>query len=61
MTTARGLADRYHEEWLDAHPFFSSELGIPGRDDRVPDDSEEGDRRRRAQVEAVLADAAPAR
>ena len=57
MTTARGLADRYHEEWLDAHPFFASELGIPGRDDRVPDDSEEGERRRRAQVEAVLADA----
>jgi uncharacterized protein (DUF885 family) len=57
MTTARSLADRYHEEWLDAHPFFASELGIPGRDDRVPDDSEEGESRRRAQVEAVLADA----
>jgi uncharacterized protein (DUF885 family) len=57
MTTARGLADRYHQEWIDAHPFFASELGIPGHDDRVPDDSEEGERRRRAQVEAVLADA----
>jgi uncharacterized protein (DUF885 family) len=57
MTTARSLADHYHEEWLDAHPFFASELGIPGRDDRVPDDSEEGESRRRAQVEAVLADA----
>src|ERR1700733_6665894 len=57
MTTARGPADRYHEEWLDAHPFFASELGVPGRDDRVPDDSEEGESRRRTQVESVLADA----
>ncbi len=55
MTTVRELADKYHEESLDAHPFYASELGIRGRDDCVPDESEEGDDRRRSQIEAVLA------
>ncbi len=55
MTNVRELADKYHGESLDAHPFYASELGIRGRDDCVPDESEEGDHRRRSQIEAVLA------
>ena len=56
MTSVRELADRYHAEWLDAHPFVASEKGIAGRNDRLPDDSQAGDARRRQQIEAVLAE-----
>lgn len=57
MTTARELADRYHEGWLAAHPFAASQYGVPGHDADVPDESEAGDARRRAEVEAALAEA----
>ncbi|MST33822.1 DUF885 family protein, partial [Acidimicrobiaceae bacterium USS-CC1] len=57
MTTVRELADRYHEGWLAAHPFAASQYGVPGHDADVPDESEAGDARRRAEVEAALAEA----
>ena len=57
MSTVRELADAFHQSWLATHPFAASTLGIPGYDDRVPDDSEEGDAGWRAELEAVLADA----
>jgi uncharacterized protein (DUF885 family) len=55
MTTARELADRFHAEWLAAHPFAASSYGIPGYDDRVPDDSEAGDEAWRSAVSSVAA------
>lgn len=54
-TSVRALADSFHERWLAAHPFVASMYGIMGYDDRVPDDSEEGEAARRAELESVLA------
>ena len=56
-TPVRELADRFHERWLRAHPFTASLYGIPGYDDRVPDDSEAGEAAWRAELESMLADA----
>jgi uncharacterized protein (DUF885 family) len=50
------LADAFHERWLAAYPFVASIYGITGYDDRVSDDSEEGEAARRAELESVLAD-----
>jgi len=50
MTLARDLADRFHQRWLEANPFAASSYGIPGYDDLVPDDSEEGTQAWRAEV-----------
>ena len=61
MSSPRQIADRFHNEWLAAHPFEASNRGIPGYDDPAPDASEEGDRRRRAVLEGVLAEAARSR
>ncbi len=58
MSSPRQLADRFHTGWLATHPFEASNRGIPGYDDRAPDASEEGDMRRRAALEGVLAEAA---
>jgi uncharacterized protein (DUF885 family) len=55
MTSVRALADSFHERWLAMHPFAASSLGIPGYDDRVPDDSEEGEAGWRGELEATLA------
>ncbi len=50
MNLARDLADRFHQRWLEANPFAASSYGIPGYDDLVPDDSEEGTQAWRAEV-----------
>jgi uncharacterized protein (DUF885 family) len=50
MTEARELADRFHQRWLEANPFTATMYGIPGYDDRVPDESEEGAQAWRAEV-----------
>jgi uncharacterized protein (DUF885 family) len=50
MNRARDLADRFHQRWLEANPFAASSYGIPGYDDLVPDDSEEGTQAWRAEV-----------
>ena len=57
MTTARDLADRFHQRWLEQNPFGASMYGIPGYDDLVPDESEEGGQAWRAEVEQFLRDA----
>jgi uncharacterized protein (DUF885 family) len=58
MTSARDLADRFHKRWLEQNPFTASMYGIPGYDDLVPDDSEEGQQAWRAEIEQFLAEAA---
>src|ERR1700723_1775221 len=57
MTAARDLADRFHERWLAENPFSASTYGIPGYDDLMPDESEEGARAWRAEVEGFLTEA----
>ena len=58
MTSARDLADRFHKRWLEENPFTASMYGIPGYDDLVPDDSEEGQQAWRAEIEQFLGEAA---
>lgn len=41
MSSARDLADRFHQRWLAQNPFTASGYGIPGYDDLVPDESEQ--------------------
>jgi uncharacterized protein (DUF885 family) len=60
MTAARDLADRFHERWLHANPFAATAYGIPGYDDLVPDNSEEGHQAWRAEAEGFLTEAAEA-
>jgi uncharacterized protein (DUF885 family) len=57
MSTARDLADRFHERWLEQNPFSASMYGIPGYDDLVPDESAEGAQARRAEAEGFVAEA----
>jgi len=57
MTAARELADRFHHRWLEANPFTASMYGIPGYDDLVPDESEEGGQVWRAEVAQFLREA----
>jgi uncharacterized protein (DUF885 family) len=57
MTSARDLADRFHHRWLEENPFAASVYGIPGYDDLVPDESEEGQQAWRAEVEQFLREA----
>ena len=58
MTSARDLADRFHKRWLEENPFAASMYGIPGYDDLVPDDSEEGQQAWRAEIEEFLGEVA---
>jgi uncharacterized protein (DUF885 family) len=58
MTPARDLADRFHERWLHANPFAATMYGIPGYDDLLPDESEEGQRAWRAEAERFFQEAA---
>src|ERR1700749_2286471 len=44
VTSARELADQFHERWLRANPFAATMYGIPGYDDLLPDASPEGQR-----------------
>ena len=57
MTSARDLADRFHERWLRANPFAATMYGIPGYDDLLPDVSEEGQQARRAEAGQFLREA----
>src|SRR6202167_5961339 len=57
MTSPRELADRFHSDWLEVHPFDASNYGIPGYDDRVPDASEAGEAAWRDRVEQLLGEA----
>jgi uncharacterized protein (DUF885 family) len=57
MTSARDLADRFHERWLRANPFAATMYGIPGYDDLLPDVSEEGQQAWRAEAGRFLEEA----
>ena len=57
MTLARDLADRFHQRWLEENPFAATMYGIPGYDDRVPDESEQGAQAWRAEVAQFLREA----
>jgi uncharacterized protein (DUF885 family) len=57
MTQARDLADRFHERYLRTHPFTATSYGIPGYDDLLPDDSDEGRQAWRAEAERFLGEA----
>ena len=57
MPGVRELADAFHERWLETHPFAASTYGVPGYDDRVPDDSEAGEASRRSELESTLVEA----
>ena len=57
MTSARDLADRVHRRWLEENPFAATMYGIPGYDDLVPDESEEGRRAWRAELGRFLREA----
>lgn len=57
MTSARDLADRFHERWLEKNPLAATSFGIAGYDDLVPDVSEEGEQAWRTELGAFLAEA----
>jgi uncharacterized protein (DUF885 family) len=57
MTSARDLADRVHRRWLESNPFAATMYGVPGYDDLVPDESEEGRQAWRAEIGRFLAEA----
>ncbi len=57
MPGVRELADAFHERWLETHPFAASTFGVPGYDDRVPDDGEAGEASRRSELESTLVEA----
>jgi uncharacterized protein (DUF885 family) len=57
MSSARDLADRVHQRWLEENPFTATMYGIPGYDDLVPDESEEGRQAWRAQLGQFLTEA----
>src|SRR5215472_7264704 len=49
MSSARDLADRFHERWLRVNPFAATMYGIPGYDHLLPDDSEDAHQAWRAE------------
>ena len=57
MSPVRDLADRLHRRWLEENPFTATMYGIPGYDDLVPDEREEGRQAWRAEVGRFLAEA----
>jgi uncharacterized protein (DUF885 family) len=57
MSSVRDLADRLHRRWLEENPFTATMYGIPGYDDLVPDESEEGRRAWRTEVGQFLGEA----
>jgi len=57
MTSARDLAGRMHRRWLEENPFTATMYGIPGYDDLVPDESEEGRQAWRTEVGRFLGEA----
>lgn len=57
MTTVQDLAGRFHASWLEAHPFAATTYGVPGYDHLMPDDSDEGEERRRRALGSFLSEA----
>jgi uncharacterized protein (DUF885 family) len=57
MTSVRDLADLMHRRWLEENPFTATMYGIPGYDDLVPDESEEGRQAWRTEVGRFLGEA----
>jgi uncharacterized protein (DUF885 family) len=57
MTSTGELADRVHRRWLEENPFTATMYGIPGYDDLVPDESEEGRQAWRAELGRLLREA----
>jgi len=57
MTSPRDLADRFHRRWLEENPFTATMYGLPGYDDLVPDESEQGEQAWRAEVGQFLREA----
>ena len=57
MTSTRDLADRLHQRWLQHNPFAATMYGIPGYDDLVPDESEEGQQAWRDEAGQFLREA----
>ncbi len=57
MTSVRDLADRFHRRWLESNPLAATSYGIPGYDDLVPDESEDGVAAWRAEVGEFLREA----
>ena len=57
MTSPRDLADRFHRRWLEENPFTATMYGLPGYDDLVPDESEQGEQAWRAEVGQFLQEA----
>ena len=57
MTSPRDLADRFHQRWLQENPFTATMYGLPGYDDLVPDESEQGEQAWRAEVGQFLREA----
>ena len=58
VTSVRDLADRFHQRWLEENPLTASMYGIPGFDDLVPDESEQGQQAWRAEIVRYLEEAA---
>src|SRR5260370_1862702 len=57
MTAARDLADRFHQRWVTESPFAAGMYGIPGYDDLMPEESEEGEQAWRAEAGRFLGEA----
>ena len=57
MNGPRELSERFHQRWLEVHPFAATSYGIPGFDHLLPDASEEGNAAWRAEAEATRRDA----
>ena len=57
VTPARDLADRFHHRWLEENPFTATSYGIPGYDELVPDESEQGQQAWRAEIGEFLREA----
>jgi uncharacterized protein (DUF885 family) len=57
MTSTGELADRVHRRWLEENPFTATMYGLPGYDDLVPDESEEGRQAWRAELGRFLREA----
>src|SRR5215472_16923827 len=58
MSSARDLADHFHERWLRVNPFAATMYGIPGYDHLLPDDSEDAHQAWRAESGEFVSQAA---
>jgi uncharacterized protein (DUF885 family) len=60
-SSARDLAERFHERWLRANPFAATMYGVRGYDHLLPDESPEGQRAWREEAGTFAAEAAALR